>query len=111
LTVIIIFLSDYYCEFFVSNRTLKTSTLIGDTMYRSFIAAVTLAGVVTSAGMALAQTYPPSAYNPAYNPYYPQYTAPAPPAYYAPAPYPYSYDGTHSSGTAGRAYYGGQKTN
>jgi hypothetical protein len=93
----------------------KHQQLIGVKMNRSLVAAVALVGTVASAGAALAQAYPPTAYNPAYNTYYPQYAAPPapPPAYYAPGayPYPYYYDGTHSSGGASRAYGWGQKTN
>lgn len=81
-------------------------------MKRLFFAALTLSATVVTAGTALAQVYPPYAYAPSYpspyNAYYPQYAPPPPPAtYYAPVPY----DGTHSAGTAGRAYGYGQKSN
>ncbi|HEU0218347.1 MAG TPA: hypothetical protein VFQ90_16960 [Stellaceae bacterium] len=62
--------------------------------------------------VARAQTYPPSAYYPAYNQpyhgYYPQYgAAPAASGYYY---YPSPSD-PHTGGGTGRAYWGSQKTN
>ncbi|HWB49460.1 MAG TPA: hypothetical protein VG651_10145 [Stellaceae bacterium] len=87
-------------------------------MYRLSLAVValsaTLAAIGATTGAALAQTYPPSAYYPAYNqPYYgyaPQYgAAPATPGYYYPGPY----GTTHSGGGTSRAYsyWGAQKSN
>jgi hypothetical protein len=81
-------------------------------MYRFSLAILALSVTLATAGAARAQTYPPSAYYPAYNQpyygYYPQYgAAPAPPGYYY---YPNVSDPRSGGGTS-RAYWGSQKTN
>lgn len=84
-------------------------------MIRTLTAAVALGAMMATAGVALAQSAPGPYYGPAPAPAYnPNYAAP-PGTQYAqpPAWTPGSYDGTHTSGGASRAYSytGSQKTN